>query len=124
VLSSWGLQDKQNGLPHMEKSADKWGQDGRGGEWQEKWWGALRRAGQGREWADKWSKIDASTPLDEGHAHVWHERSEPPSPFSSPPPLFLPFPPFLLPPLFSPLCSPPRNPHFALSFAVQLCCPF
>lgn len=74
LLMLWWVQDKHNGLPHIEKSADKWGQDGKGGEWQEKWWEHYDGLGRAEKWADKWSKIDASTPLDEGHAHVWHER--------------------------------------------------
>ncbi|CAI6006863.1 unnamed protein product [Closterium sp. NIES-65] len=59
---------------HIEKTADKWGQNGEGGEWHEKWWEHYDATGRAEKWADKWSKIDMYTPLYDGHAHTWHER--------------------------------------------------
>ena len=70
------FQDAKNGLPNIEKSADKWACNGAGGEWHEKWSEHYDALGKAEKWADKWSKIDESTPLDAGHAHVWHERWE------------------------------------------------
>ncbi|KAK4797630.1 hypothetical protein SAY86_029956 [Trapa natans] len=62
------------GLMHLEKSADKWGKNGKGEEWQEKWWEHYNASGQAEKWAHKWCSIDPKTPLEAGHAHVWHER--------------------------------------------------
>ncbi|RAL54589.1 hypothetical protein DM860_001717 [Cuscuta australis] len=62
------------GLVHMEKTADKWGKNGRGEEWQEQWWEKYDASGQAEKWAHKWCSIDPNTPLLAGHAHVWHER--------------------------------------------------
>lgn len=61
------------GCLHIEKTADKWGKNGKGDEWQEKWYEHYG-AGQADKWAHKWCSIDPTTPLDPGHAHVWHER--------------------------------------------------
>lgn len=58
----------------MEKSADKWGKNGRGEEWQEKWWEHYDASGQAEKWAHKWCTIDPNTVVDAGHAHIWHER--------------------------------------------------
>ncbi|KAL8485094.1 hypothetical protein ACS0TY_027406 [Phlomoides rotata] len=63
-----------DGLLHLEKTAEKWGKNVHGGEWQEKWWEHYGASGQAEKWADKWCSIDPNTPLDDGHAHVWHER--------------------------------------------------
>lgn len=63
-----------SGLIHMEKTADKWGKNGKGDEWHEKWWEHYDTSGQTEKWAHKWCSIDPTTPLDAGHAHVWHER--------------------------------------------------
>ncbi|KAL6970477.1 hypothetical protein U1Q18_030176 [Sarracenia purpurea var. burkii] len=65
---------QDNGLVHLEKTADKWGKNGKGDEWQEKWWEFYDASGKAEKWAHKWCSIDPSTPLDAGHAHVWHER--------------------------------------------------
>ncbi|PNY13901.1 RNA polymerase II transcription elongation factor DSIF/SUPT5H/SPT5 [Trifolium pratense] len=65
---------QENGLMHMEKTADKWGRNGQGDEWQEKWFEHYNASGQAEKWAHKWCSIDPNTPLDAGHAHVWHER--------------------------------------------------
>ncbi|XP_061365605.1 protein LIKE EARLY STARVATION, chloroplastic isoform X2 [Gastrolobium bilobum] len=65
---------EDNGLMHMEKTADKWGRNGKGDEWQEKWWEHYNASGQAEKWAHKWCSIDPNTPLEAGHAHVWHER--------------------------------------------------
>ncbi|CAA6667226.1 unnamed protein product [Spirodela intermedia] len=46
-------------------SAGNWGKNGAGDEWHEKWW----------EHYD-WCSIDPTTPLDAGHAHVWHESCD------------------------------------------------
>ncbi|XP_057467180.1 protein LIKE EARLY STARVATION, chloroplastic [Actinidia eriantha] len=62
------------GLTHFEKTADKWGKNGNGDEWQEKWWERYDASGQAEKWAHKWCSIDPSTPLEAGHAHQWHER--------------------------------------------------
>ncbi|PSS01414.1 Protein RNA-directed DNA methylation like [Actinidia chinensis var. chinensis] len=62
------------GLTHFEKTADKWGKNGNGDEWQEKWWEQYDASGQAEKWAHKWCSIDPSTPLEAGHAHQWHER--------------------------------------------------
>lgn len=59
---------------HIEKTADKWGSNGKGDEWQEKWWEHYNASGQTEKWAHKWCSIDPNTPLEVGHAHVWHER--------------------------------------------------
>lgn len=76
--------DVQNGgLVHLEKTADKWGKNGKGDEWQEQWWEHYGASGQAEKWAHKWCSIDQYTPLEAGHAHVWHERYL--SPPSSPP---------------------------------------
>ncbi|XP_047169644.1 uncharacterized protein LOC124838163 isoform X2 [Vigna umbellata] len=64
----------ENGLMNFEKTADKWGSNGKGNEWQEKWGERYNAAGQSEKWADKWCSIDPNTPLQPGHAHVWHER--------------------------------------------------
>lgn len=58
----------------MEKTADKWGKNGIGSEWQEKWWEHYDASGQADKWAHKWCCIDPNTPVEPGHAHVWHER--------------------------------------------------
>lgn len=63
-----------DGLLHLEKTAEKWGKNEQGGEWQEKWWEHYGGSGEAEKWADKWCSIDPNTPLDDGHAHVWHER--------------------------------------------------
>ncbi|XP_052190468.1 uncharacterized protein LOC127800087 [Diospyros lotus] len=65
---------QDHGLVHMEKTADKWGRNGKGDEWQEKWWERYDASGQAEKWAHKWCSIDPSTQLEAGHAHVWHER--------------------------------------------------
>ncbi|GKV48385.1 hypothetical protein SLEP1_g55209 [Rubroshorea leprosula] len=65
---------QQCGLVHLEKTADKWGKNGKGDEWQEKWWEHYDASGQAEKWAHKWCSIDPNTPLEAGHAHVWHER--------------------------------------------------
>ncbi|CAM8932890.1 unnamed protein product [Rhodiola kirilowii] len=62
------------GLGHLEKTADKWGKNGQGDEWQEKWWEHYDASGYADKWAHKWCSIDPFTQLDAGHAHVWHER--------------------------------------------------
>ncbi|KAJ8765410.1 hypothetical protein K2173_013168 [Erythroxylum novogranatense] len=62
------------GRVHLEKTADKWGKNGRGDEWQEKWWEHYDASGQADKWAHKWCSIDPTTQLEAGHAHVWHER--------------------------------------------------
>lgn len=67
-------QDLSTGLVHMEKTADKWGKNGYGGEWHEKWWEHYDASGQAEKWAHKWCCVDPNTPLEAGHAHVWHER--------------------------------------------------
>lgn len=64
---------KKDGFVHLEKTADKWGKNGEGNEWQEKWWESYG-AGRAEKWAHKWCSIDPNTPLEAGHAHVWHER--------------------------------------------------
>ncbi|KAK2986053.1 hypothetical protein RJ640_011494, partial [Escallonia rubra] len=64
---------QNNGCVHLEKTADKWGKNGIGGEWHEKWWENYG-AGQAEKWAHKWCSIDPNTQLEAGHAHVWHER--------------------------------------------------
>ncbi|KAK3012622.1 hypothetical protein RJ639_009892 [Escallonia herrerae] len=64
---------QNNGCVHLEKTADKWGKNGLGGEWHEKWWENYG-AGQAEKWAHKWCSIDPNTQLEAGHAHVWHER--------------------------------------------------
>lgn len=71
-----GLQDLGSGLAHIEKTADKWGKNGKGDEWHEKWWEHYDASGKAEKWAHKWCSIDPTTPLDAGHAHVWHERYE------------------------------------------------
>ncbi|KAM2657269.1 hypothetical protein EV1_012650 [Malus domestica] len=69
------LQQRQLGLlMHMEKTADKWGKNGRGDEWHEKWKEHYDASGQAEKWAHKWCGIDPNTPLEAGHAHIWHER--------------------------------------------------
>ncbi|PIA45102.1 hypothetical protein AQUCO_01700559v1 [Aquilegia coerulea] len=70
--SMW--QDAESGLMNMEKTADKWGKNGKGDEWHEKWWEHYDASGQAEKWAHKWCSIDPNTPLEAGHAHVWHER--------------------------------------------------
>lgn len=65
---------QHHGLVHLEKTADKWGKNGRGGEWHEKWWEKYDASGKAEKWADKWCSIDPNTHLEAGHAHVWHER--------------------------------------------------
>lgn len=58
----------------MEKTADKWAKNGQANEWHEKWWEHYNASGYAEKWADKWCKVDESTILEPGHAHVWHER--------------------------------------------------
>ncbi|ERN01484.1 uncharacterized protein LOC18429567 [Amborella trichopoda] len=70
--SMW--QDLSSGLVNMEKTADKWGKNGKGEEWHEKWWEHYDASGKADKWAQKWCHIDPTTPLEPGHAHVWHER--------------------------------------------------
>ncbi|KAK4258034.1 hypothetical protein QN277_007544 [Acacia crassicarpa] len=65
---------QENGLLHIEKTADKWGKNGKGEEWQENWWEHYGAGGQTEKWAHKWCSLDPKTPLEAGHAHVWHER--------------------------------------------------
>lgn len=70
----WRETMSQNeGIVYLEKTAEKWGKNNQGSEWQEKWWERYG-AGKAEKWADKWCSIDPYTPLDAGHAHVWHER--------------------------------------------------
>ncbi|KAG8370288.1 hypothetical protein BUALT_Bualt14G0101400 [Buddleja alternifolia] len=72
----WRESMMQNeGVVHFEKTADKWGKNMQGGEWQEKWWEHYDTSGRAEKWADKWCSIDPNTPLEAGHAHVWHERN-------------------------------------------------
>ena len=70
----WVLSVKECGLVHLEKTADKWGKNGNGDEWQEKWWEHYDASGQAEKWAHKWCSIDPNTLLEAGHAHIWHER--------------------------------------------------
>jgi len=70
----YGFGMQEDGLMNFEKTADKWGSNGKGNEWQEKWGERYNAAGQSEKWADKWCSIDPNTPLAPGHAHVWHER--------------------------------------------------
>lgn len=72
---------QDGGLLHMEKTADKWGKNGEGDEWQEQWWEHYDASGKSEKWAHKWCSIDPNTPLDAGHAHVWHERYVTTQPF-------------------------------------------
>ncbi|GMH28496.1 hypothetical protein Nepgr_030339 [Nepenthes gracilis] len=65
---------QEGGLLQMEKTADKWGKNGKGEEWQEKWWEHYDAAGRADKWAHKCCSINPSTLLEAGHAHVWHER--------------------------------------------------
>ncbi|KAL3507783.1 hypothetical protein ACH5RR_033165 [Cinchona calisaya] len=65
---------QNRGLVHLEKTADKWGKNGKGDEWQEQWWEHYGTSGKAEKWAHKWCSIDPNTPLEAGHAHVWHER--------------------------------------------------
>lgn len=65
---------QEQGLVHLEKTADKWGKNGSGTEWQEKWWEYYNTSGQAEKNAHKWCKIDPNTYVDPGHAHIWHER--------------------------------------------------
>ena len=68
------LQDLSFGLLHIEENADKWGRNGYGTEWHEKWWEHYDASGHAAKSTKKWCKIDKATPLEPGHAHVWHER--------------------------------------------------
>lgn len=71
----WRESMSQNGgLVQLEKTADKWGKNGKGDEWQEQWWEHYGASGKAEKWAHKWCSIDPNTPLEAGHAHVWHER--------------------------------------------------
>ncbi|KAI3469642.1 hypothetical protein Pfo_026305 [Paulownia fortunei] len=71
----WRESMMQNqGLVHLEKTAEKWGKNIQGDEWQEKWWEHYGSSGRAEKWAHKWCSIDPDTPLEAGHAHVWHER--------------------------------------------------
>ncbi|KAL3812548.1 hypothetical protein ACJIZ3_013816 [Penstemon smallii] len=71
----WRESMVQNeGVVNIEKTADKWGKNIQGDEWQEKWWEHYGASGQVEKWAHKWCSIDPNTPVDDGHAHVWHER--------------------------------------------------
>eukprot|EP00252_Welwitschia_mirabilis_P022336 TRINITY_DN6011_c0_g2_i4.p1 TRINITY_DN6011_c0_g2~~TRINITY_DN6011_c0_g2_i4.p1 ORF type:complete len:496 (-),score=119.18 TRINITY_DN6011_c0_g2_i4:187-1674(-) len=70
--SMW--QNVNTGLLHIEKTADKWAKNGQNAEWQEKWWEHYDARGHTEKWADKWCQIDLNTPLEDGHAHVWHEK--------------------------------------------------
>ncbi|CAK9150974.1 unnamed protein product [Ilex paraguariensis] len=71
----WRESISQNhGIVTLEKTADKWGKNGKGDEWQEKWWEHYDASGQAEKWAHKWCSIDPNTPVRVGHAHVWHER--------------------------------------------------
>lgn len=45
-----------------------------GDEWQEQWLEHYDSTGRADKWAHKWCSIDPETPLEAGHAHVWHER--------------------------------------------------
>ncbi|KAL9230583.1 hypothetical protein vseg_005916 [Gypsophila vaccaria] len=65
---------QENDLLHMEKTADKWGKNGKGDEWQEKWFEHYDASGTAEKWAHKWCSIDPNTEVDVGHAHVWNER--------------------------------------------------
>ncbi|XP_074311657.1 protein LIKE EARLY STARVATION, chloroplastic [Silene latifolia] len=68
--SMWQEQD----LLHMEKTADKWGKNGKGDEWQEKWFEHYDASGKTEKWAHKWCSIDPITEVEVGHGHVWNER--------------------------------------------------
>ncbi|RVW55600.1 hypothetical protein CK203_102830 [Vitis vinifera] len=45
------------GLMHMEKTADKWGKNGKGDEWHEKWWEQYDASGKADKWAHKWCSM-------------------------------------------------------------------
>ncbi|KAK6161454.1 hypothetical protein DH2020_004835 [Rehmannia glutinosa] len=67
----WRESMMQNeGIIHLEKTADKWGKNIQGDEWQEKWWEHYDDSGRADKWAHKWCSIDPDTPLEAGHAHV------------------------------------------------------
>ena len=65
---------QEQGIVHLEKTADKWGKNESGTEWQEKWWEYYGGSGQAEKNAHKWCKIDPNTYVDPGHAHIWCER--------------------------------------------------
>ncbi|KAK9741325.1 hypothetical protein RND81_03G097700 [Saponaria officinalis] len=65
---------QEDGQLHMEKTADKWGKNGKGDEWQEKWFEHYDASGKAEKWAHKWCSIDPNTEVEIGHAHVWNER--------------------------------------------------
>ncbi|OAY28030.2 hypothetical protein MANES_15G034000v8 [Manihot esculenta] len=65
---------QESGLLHLEKTADKWGKNGRGDEWKEEWWEHYDASNQAEKWAHKWCSVDPTTQLEAGHAHIWHER--------------------------------------------------
>ncbi|XP_023514387.1 uncharacterized protein LOC111778665 [Cucurbita pepo subsp. pepo] len=72
---SWRESMRQEqGIVHLEKTADKWGKNESGTEWQEKWWEYYGGSGQAEKNAHKWCKIDPNTYVDPGHAHIWCER--------------------------------------------------
>lgn len=61
----------------LEKTADKWGKNGNGDEWQEQWHERYKSSGEAEKSAYKWCSIDPNTELEAGHAHIWHERYYP-----------------------------------------------
>ncbi|PKA48814.1 hypothetical protein AXF42_Ash020988 [Apostasia shenzhenica] len=70
--SMW--QDLGSGPINIEKTANKWGKNGKSDEWQEIWWEHYDASGHTEKWAHKWCCIDPNMPLESGHAHIWHER--------------------------------------------------
>ncbi|EEF45212.1 uncharacterized protein LOC8280205 [Ricinus communis] len=65
---------QESGLVHLEKTANKWGKNGEGDEWEEKWWEHYDASNKAEKWAHKWCTIDPTRQLEAGHAHIWHER--------------------------------------------------
>ncbi|CAI0375424.1 unnamed protein product, partial [Linum tenue] len=63
------------GLVHLEKIADKWGKNGKGGEWQEQWWEHYDASNKAEKWTHKWCIIDPTTPLDVGREVRRHRGS-------------------------------------------------
>ncbi|MED6124425.1 hypothetical protein PIB30_058812 [Stylosanthes scabra] len=76
----WEASDE---FGYKELGSEKSGRDANANVWrefwresmrQEKWWEHYNASGQAEKWAHKWCSIDPNTPLEAGHAHVWHER--------------------------------------------------
>ncbi|KAK6161488.1 hypothetical protein DH2020_004869 [Rehmannia glutinosa] len=73
----WRESMMQNeGIVHLEKTADKWGKNIQGDEWQEKWWEHYDDSGRADKWAHKWGEKYDGQGGSVKYTDKWAERFE------------------------------------------------